>query len=178
MGVKKLGHVGIWAKDMPTMKRFYGEMVGLEVTDEGPGMAFMSSHPEEEHHEFALFQANPSHPATDVQQISFSCESLEDIVGYYERFKANGVRFNHVVSHGNAVGLYVFDPEGNNCELYWTTPFKARQPFAVAVDLSKPVAEILRFVDQDARQYAETGHADPESIKQQREQFQREGIRV
>ena len=82
------------------------------------------------------------------------------------------------MSHGNAVGLYFFDPEDNNCEVYWTTPFKARQPFAVAVDLSKPVEEILGFVEQDARQYAETGHADPESFKRQRQQFQRDGIRV
>jgi catechol-2,3-dioxygenase len=178
MGVKKLGHVGIWAKDMQSMKQFYAEMIGLAVTDEGPAMAFMSSHPDEEHHEFALFQANAAHPSTDVQQISFSCESLEDIVEYYQRFKAGGVQFNQIVSHGNAVGLYFFDPEGNNCEVYWTTPFKARQPFAVAVDLSQPVPEILSFVEQDARQFAETGHYDPESFKRQKEQFLRDGIKV
>ena len=62
--------------------------------------------------------------------------------------------------------------------MYWTTPFKARQPFAVAVDLSQPVPEILSFVEQDARQFAETGHYDPESFKRQKEQFLRDGIKV
>jgi len=178
MSIRKLGHVGIYAQDLPTLRAFYRDMVGLKIADETPSAVFMSSDPDNEHHEFALFKADAEHPATCVQQISFSCESLQDIINYYHRFKEHDVRFSRVVSHGNAVGLYFHDPEGNRCEVYWTTPWKAHQPYGVAVDLTKSEAEILREIEEDVKVYGATGHQDPDSFKVQREQFEREGIRV
>ena len=88
------------------------------------------------------------------------------------------MRFRSVTSHGNAVGLYFYDPEDNVCEVYWTTPWKARQPYGVAVDLTKDIDEIKRLVEADVKQYASTGHRDPESFVAQKEQLVREGIRV
>jgi catechol-2,3-dioxygenase len=178
MPIKKLGHVGIWAKDLPRMRDFYASVVGLKIADETPTAVFMSSDPEREHHEFVLFQANEANTHTSVQQISFSCESIQDIVGYYQRFKEHGVRFERVVSHGNAVGLYFRDPEDNRCEVYWTTPWQAHQPYGVAVDLTTPVDELLRSIEEDVKVYGATGHSDPESFKVQREQFEREGIKT
>ncbi len=179
MAIQKIGHVGIYAKDIMKMRHFYSEVVGLTIADEdlnGLGAVFMTSDKEREHHEFVLF-GRPEE-TTCVQQISFSCESLQDIVNYYHRFKEHSVRFDRVVSHGNAVGLYFYDPEGNRCEVYWTTPWKARQPYGVAVDLSRDQQEILREIEADVAQYAETGHRDPQSFVKQKEQLESEGIRV
>jgi catechol-2,3-dioxygenase len=176
MAIKKLGHVGIYAKNFEPLLDFYTKVVGLTIADQGPNAAFMTSDPQREHHELVVFRANPDQH-TSVQQISFSCESLEDIVGYYHRFKANDVKFARVTSHGNAIGLYFYDPEDNQIEVYWTTPFEARQPYGVAVDLSKPIDEVLRTVEEDVKIHAKTGHLDPDSFKLQREQFAREGIR-
>lgn len=178
MAIQKLGHVGIWAKDLPRMRQFYVNVLGLHVADETPNAVFMSSDPDREHHEFVLFQADATNTHTSVQQISFSCEKLEDVVAYYQRFKEHGVRFRRVVSHGNAVGLYFLDPEDNVCEVYWTTPWKAHQPYAVAVDLTRPIDDVLKSIEDDVKIYAETGHSDPESFELQRQQFEREGIRV
>jgi catechol-2,3-dioxygenase len=177
MSIKKLGHVGIYAQDLPSMRDFYTRIVGLEIADETPSAVFMSSNPDREHHEFVLFAGVPEQK-TCVQQISFSCENLEDIVQYYHRFKDNDVRFRSVTSHGNAVGLYFFDPEDNVCEVYWTTPWKAHQPYGVAVDLTQDLNEVKRLVQEDVAIYADTGHRDPESFERQKEQFEREGIRV
>ena len=179
MAIKKIGHVGIYAQDLMNMRRFYSEVVGLKIADEdlnGLGAVFMTSDPEREHHEFVLFGSRGE--KTCVQQISFSCESPEDVLGYYRRFKEHGVKFDRVVSHGNAIGLYFFDPEGNRCEVYWTTPFKARQPYAVAVDLRRPLEEIIKEIEADVAQYAETGHRDPDSFKIQREQLLEDGVTV
>jgi catechol-2,3-dioxygenase len=178
MAIKKLGHVGIYAQDLPNMRKFYTEMVGLTVADETPSAIFMSGDPEREHHEFALFAASGPEQKTCVQQISFSCSDLEDIVDYYHRFKDNGVRFRSVTSHGNAVGLYFYDPEGNVCELYWTTPWRAHQPYGVAVDLTRSLDEVKRLVQEDVAIYAETGHRDPESFTRQKEDFAAQGIRM
>ena len=178
MPIKKLGHVGIYAQDMAAMRAFYRDLIGLTVADETDNICFMSSHPEAEHHEFVLVRATTPEQHTSVQQISFSCDGIEDIVGYYQRFKEHEVKFARVVSHGNAIGLYFFDPEGNQCEVYWTTPWQARQPYGIAVDLQQPLQELLSFVEADAQEFGATGHSDPESFKVQREQFAREGIRV
>lgn len=178
MAIQKLGHVGIWAKDLPRMRDFYRDVVGLTIADETASAVFMSSDPDREHHEFVLFQSNAENTHTSVQQISFSCESLEDVVAYYHRFKDNNVRFERIVSHGNAVGLYFRDPEENRCEVYWTTPWKARQPYGVAVDLTRPVEDVLREIEEDVKMHGATGHSDPDSFRVQREQFARAGIRV
>jgi catechol-2,3-dioxygenase len=178
MGIQKLGHVGIYANDLTTLRDFYTRVVGLQVTDASETAVFMSSDPEREHHEFVLFQASGPEQKTCVQQISFSCENLEDIVGYYHRFKENDVRFRSVTSHGNAVGLYFYDPEDNVCEVYWTTPWKAHQPYGVAVDLTQDLANVKRLIQEDVAVFGETGHRDPESFERQREQLTAAGIRM
>jgi catechol-2,3-dioxygenase len=178
MAIQKLGHVGIYANDLENMRDFYSRVVGLKIADEAPNAVFMSSNPEQEHHEFVIFRSSGPEQRTCVQQISFSCERLEDVVSYYQRFKDNGVRFRSVTSHGNAVGLYFYDPEGNVCEVYWTTPWKARQPYGVAVDLTQSIDEIKRLVEEDVRVYAETGHSDPASFVRQKEALAAQGIRL
>src|SRR5438034_624821 len=94
MAIQKIGHVGIYAKDLDNMRRFYSDIVGLTIADEdlNLGAVFMTSDPEREHHEFVLFRSKGEE--TCVQQLSFSCESPQDIVSYYQRFKENGVRFD------------------------------------------------------------------------------------
>jgi len=178
MAIQKLGHVGIYANDLETMRDFYTRVVGLQIADEAPNAVFMSSDPEREHHEFVIFRSSGPEQQTCVQQISFSCANLEDVVQYYHRFKDNGVRFRSVTSHGNAVGLYFYDPEGNVCEVYWTTPWKARQPYGVAIDLTRDIAEVKRLVEEDVKVYGETGHRDPESFVRQQEQLAQAGIRI
>jgi catechol-2,3-dioxygenase len=178
MGIQKLGHVGIYANDLPAMRDFFTRVVGLQVTDESPMAVFMSSDPEREHHELVIFQASGPDQQTCVQQISFNCASLEDVVEYYARFKAEGVRFRSVTSHGNAVGLYFYDPEGNVCEVYWTTPWKAHQPYAVAVDVTQDLERVKRLISADVEAYGATGHRDPESFERQKEQLAADGVRV
>jgi catechol-2,3-dioxygenase len=178
MPIKKLGHVGIYAQDLETMRDFYARVVGLEIADEAPNAVFMSSDPGREHHELVLFRSSSPEQKTCVQQISFSCEELEDIVQYYHRFKEQGVRFRSVTSHGNAVGLYFYDPEGNVCEVYWTTPWKAHQPYAVAVDLTRDLDEVKRLIEEDVREYGATGHRDPASFERQKQELVRQGVRV
>src|SRR5438067_6230461 len=105
MGIQKLGHVGIYANDLSQLRDFYSRVIGLTISDETSNAVFMTSDPDREHHEFVLFRASGPDQRTCVQQISFSCEKLEDVVDYYHRFKDNDVRFRSVTSHGNAVGL-------------------------------------------------------------------------
>lgn len=178
MAIGKLGHVGIWARDFPKMRDFYANVLGLHISDQNENVAFMTADPKREHHELAVFRATKPEQHTSVQQISFRCEQLEDVLDYYRRFKANGVRFSRVTSHGNAIGLYFYDPEDNHCEVYWPTGLEARQPYGVAIDINRPAAEILAEIEADVKRHGATGRVDPDSYVKQREQLEREGARL
>ena len=170
MGIAKLGHVGIHCNDLEATKRFYRDVLGLTVTDEdsAAGMVFLSSQPAEEHHELVLVGGRNVPPdALMVQQISFRCNALADVLEYYERFKTQSVPFDMIVTHGNAVGIYFYDPEGNRCEVYWPTGLAARQPFLDAIDLEQPADVILARVRELVEKYGTTGYVDTSMLAAQ-----------
>jgi len=162
--VARLGHVGLHVKDLEKQKAFYRDIIGLTVTDEDTerGLVFMSSRPAEEHHELLLCRGrNDGGEARVIQQISFRCDTFEDVLGFYRRFKQHNVKFDMILSHGNAVGVYIFDPEGNRIETYWNTGLKAKQPYSEVLDLEKPPEEILQHIEQHVARYGGTGFIDP-----------------
>ena len=147
--IAELGHVGIFVGDLAVSRRFYTEILGLVVTDEdeASGMVFLSARPEVEHHELALFRGRSAAPGSKiVQQISFRCDRLDDVLAYYERLVHRGVPINMSMTHGNAVGVYFADPDGNNCEVYYRTDLDARQPFLRLLDFTKPADELMQEV--------------------------------
>jgi catechol-2,3-dioxygenase len=168
--ISKLGHIGLHVKDLGRAKRFYHDILGLHVTDEDPGagVVFLSARPDQEHHELALFGGRDV--GTDahlLQQVSFRCDSLDDVIGFHRRLKEHGVPIEMTASHGNAIGLYCFDPEGNRCEVYWGTGLAARQPYLEGVDLDQPKADIMRRVETSVSQHGATGFVDTTLLRQQ-----------
>ena len=158
--IGRLGHVGIHCRDLQKQKAFYRDVLGLTVTDESDerGLVFLSARPDEEHHELLLCAGrNVDGEAKLLQQVSFRCENVEDVVGFYHRLKDRQVRFDRVITHGNAIGVYFFDPEGNRCEIYWPSGMPARQPFGLDIDLEQPIAEIKAAVAEAVRLYGKTG---------------------
>ena len=89
------------------------------------------------------------------------------MLDFYERFKAHRVTFDMVVTHGNAVGVYFFDPEGNRCEVYWPTGFTVRQPFLEALDLTQPPSAILARIEDLVARYGTTGYVDRSMLHEQ-----------
>jgi catechol-2,3-dioxygenase len=141
MTIAELGHTGLWVFELPRMRDFYERVVGLTVTDEdeGLGIVFLSSRPEVEHHELVLQSGRTAAPwAKQQHQISWRVESLEDILAYHRRFREEGVEVQQVVTHGNAFGIYFFDPEGNRNEVYLRIDRDVRQPFRKTLDLDQP----------------------------------------
>jgi len=131
--IARLGHVGIHCKDLEGQKAFYRDVLGLQVTNEDDrmGMVFLSARPEEEDHELLLCAGREVDDVLLLQQMSWRCNDLTDVIGFYERLKKHGVRFDMIVSHGNAVGMYFRDPEENRLEIYWALPGEGR-PHRVA----------------------------------------------
>ena len=159
MPVAELGHVGVWVDDLDLMRTFYTAMMGLTVTDEDldKGMVFLSARPETEHHEFVL--ARGRRAADDVkliQQVSFRVDSVESLLEFHRRFKTADVKVQQEVTHGNAYGIYFWDPEGNRIEVYYRVPIDVRQPFRKELNLDQSADDVLAEAD---RLLAEDGPA-------------------
>ena len=146
-GIEGLGHVGIYADNLMKQRDFYTRVIGLKVADEdleGRGMCFLSSDPEREHHEFVLMKGKEAPEGTKlIQQISFIVPTIDDLREHYHRLQAENVKIDRIVSHGNAFGMYFFDPEGNRIELYYKTGFKVPQPHGDPIDLEEPNEKLL-----------------------------------
>jgi len=142
--VTSLGHIGLFVRDIDRSKAFYRDILGLSISDENPktGSAFMTAKGRvEEHHELLLMPGREDGKV--VQQISFRCASLADIKEFYRVFLERNVPILRTVSHGNAVGIYFQDPDGNQVEVYWPTGVDWPQPFGKAVDLTASEDEII-----------------------------------
>ena len=139
MPIAELGHVGFWVDDLDVMRTFYVDVLGLTVTDEDldKGMVFLSARPGIEHHELVLARGRQAMPDTKlVQQVSFRVDSVESLLEFHRRFKEAGVKVQQEVTHGNAYGIYFWDPEGNRIEVYHRVPIDVRQPYRK--DLNQP----------------------------------------
>ena len=143
-----LGHVGLYCDDLGKMRDFYARVLGLTISDEDleRGICFLSAAPDAEHHELALARAKaPGQKTQNVQQVSFKVKSLDDVRAFYHRLQDAGMTIDRTVTHGIACSVYFYDPEGNRVELYYTTPYKIRQPLGETIDLDRPDAELLAF---------------------------------
>jgi len=147
MPVAGLGHVGIYADDLMKQRDFYTRVIGLSIADEdldGRGMCFMSADPVSEHHEFVLMKGRVSSDDTNtIQQISFKVPTIQDLRDYHKRLLDEDIKVERIVSHGNAFGMYFFDPEGNRVELYYKTGFPVPQPHGDLIDLTRSDDELI-----------------------------------
>lgn len=146
MGITGLGHTGFWVEDLPLMREFYVRVLGLTVTDEDDEheIVFLSSRPELEHHEFVLQRGRTAPAGTRLtHQVSWRVDSLETVLAFHRRFQAEGVQVQQEVTHGNAIGIYFFDPEGNRNEVYLRVDRDVRQPFRKSLDMDQEPATVL-----------------------------------
>jgi catechol-2,3-dioxygenase len=142
-----LGHVGIYVNDIQKMREFYTKVIGLQIGDEdldGRGICFLTSDPVVEHHEFVLVKGRSSDQNTQlIQQMSFKVSSIQDLREFKQMIEDEQLQIDRIVSHGNAFGIYFFDPEGNRVELYYRTGFPVPQPHGDPIDLSRSDEELL-----------------------------------
>lgn len=144
--IVELGHAGLWVEDLAAMKDFYRDVIGLSVTDEDEtiGLVFLSSRPEREHHELVLARGRTAPRGVRlVNQLSWRLDSLDSLLEYSQRFDRLNVPVVQRVTHGNALGVYFEDPEGNENEVYWPTDVPVPQPYRKSIDLRGSAADVL-----------------------------------
>ena len=153
--IERLAHVGIHVNDVEKSIVFYRDILGLKVSDE-------------EHHELLLLSGrNVSVDARLLQQISFRCLTLTDVIEYWKRFVANDVKIIYTITHGNAISCYFKDPDENICEVYWPTGLKARQGFLIGLDFNDSEEKIMKQVTDLVKEHGETGIIDFKLLAEQ-----------
>jgi catechol 2,3-dioxygenase-like lactoylglutathione lyase family enzyme len=115
------------------------EIVGGSAPDHPLGAsAFLSSRPNEESHEVALF-ADPA-----FAHIAFKVSSLSELRSLHARVVQRGIPIKFTFNHGVSFAFYFDDPDGNMIEVYWPTgDLSRRQPHAEPLDLSQPDEVLL-----------------------------------
>lgn len=69
--IERLTHVGIHVNDLAASIAFYRDILGLTVTDDdrAAGLVFLSSHPDDEHHEILLTAGRTFDPDDNICEV-------------------------------------------------------------------------------------------------------------
>jgi catechol 2,3-dioxygenase-like lactoylglutathione lyase family enzyme len=151
-----LSHVGVFVTDMAPMVDFYTGFLGFAVSDrgatrDGGEIVFMTRDPRE-HHQFVLATGKPSDLGFNtVQQLSFRVDSLDTLRELHRGVASERAVDLGPVTHGNALSIYLHDPEKNRVELLIDTPWYVPQPCRIPVDLSLPDDELWASIEKQAR---------------------------
>ena len=124
---KRLGHLVLRVRDLDKSEQFYTGVLGLEVTEKIPGqMVFMSASGDSSH-ELALTSVGEQAPGPDSRRVglyhfAWEMASFEDLKAMHGRLQEQGVRIAGVGDHGISMGVYLFDPDGNEIEVFYELP--------------------------------------------------------
>ena len=152
-------HVGLYVTDLARMRDFYERLLGFTVTDtgqlSGPSgpmeLVFLSRDPDE-HHQIVLVTGRPADAGFNpINQISFRTGDLATLRAMHQTLLREGFGGVTPVTHGNAVSVYVPDPEGNRVELFVDLPWYVVQPMREPVDLSLDDATLMTRLEAQAR---------------------------
>ena len=142
--IRRLGHFGFNITKLEEARHFYGDLLGFTVSDKAdfsrravvsrrmPGSAtchgyFMRYGTD--HHAMVLFSKpvmdqradRKFAPEVTINQITWQCGSLKEIVEAYGYFQEQQVRIQRVGRDmpGSNWHTYVYDPDGHTNELYY-----------------------------------------------------------
>ena len=127
VNARNLGHVVLRVRDADASAAWYQGILGLKVTFRMPGRMVFLAVGEDSSHELALMSlglgAPPPQPdRVGIYHVGWQVSRLEDLEGIIERLKAQGVHVAGVGDHGISMGVYVFDPDGNELEIFYELP--------------------------------------------------------
>ena len=122
----QLGHVVMRVRDLDRSVDFYTRIMGLTIMVKSDRSAFMSANTDKSH-ELAVFELGPDAPGPDQSRVgqahmAWQMKTFEDLQELYGRLKDNEIRIKHIADHGLSLGVYLFDPDDNEIEIYYELP--------------------------------------------------------
>ena len=118
--ISKIGHVGLYCRDVARMVEFYTRVLGFKVSDVNEkGMTFLRFGAD--HHSFVLAPApQPPSGPTVLQQIAMEVADLDSLKRIRTYLLAQDVKAS-AIKHEGPGNDYTFDfddPEGNRLQFF------------------------------------------------------------
>ncbi|HLZ97361.1 MAG TPA: VOC family protein [Steroidobacteraceae bacterium] len=123
--VKRVAHVVLFVRDPEASARWYGDVLGMQVSAraiEGPykGGVFLTFG--ERDHDIALFPTTDNSPrGREFEHIGFEVDCDGDMTRLrrlYGSMLRHQVKINEILDHGVSTGIYFFDPDGHQLEVF------------------------------------------------------------
>ncbi|MEE9550127.1 MAG: VOC family protein [Candidatus Binatia bacterium] len=124
--ISRLGHVGVFVKDVKRSTKFYTEILGFKVSDVNEqGITFLRC--ATDHHDTVLVPLpKESHESVsadrkEIQQISYEVDREEDLRRALKFLKEKGVTIVSGLRQRGPGGdktIDFLDPDGNNIQLF------------------------------------------------------------
>ena len=124
---KQLGHLVLRVRDLARSESFYPDVLGLDVTAKVPGMMVFMSASGDASHELALMSVGADAPGPEQDRVglyhfAWEMESLDKLRQMHRELKEKEVQIAGVGDHGTSLGVYFFDPDGNQIEVFYELP--------------------------------------------------------
>lgn len=123
----RLGHLVLRVRNVERSEEFYRGVLGLEVKARaGDNMVLFRSNPDVDH-DLAVTGIGEEAPGPDANRVglyhfAYEFGSFEELQEVYQTVVDNEVRIAGFGDHGDIKGLYIFDPDDNEIELYALVP--------------------------------------------------------
>lgn len=125
---ERIGHVVIKVRNLERSRKFYTEVLGMDVMMDLPAIrgTFLANH-RRDHHEIALFEVGPEAEGLRSKQIglshiAFRLSNEEQLRAAYKELKEKDVPISFTVDHGVTKSIYFRDPDGHELEVYCDNP--------------------------------------------------------
>jgi len=124
---RQLGHLVLRVRDLEASEKWYSEVLGLHTTNKRPGQMIFMSARDDSSHELALVSVGEDAPGPEETRVglyhfAWEMDSFDDLKALYEHMKARDVNIGGIGDHGVSIGVYLFDPDGNEIEVYHELP--------------------------------------------------------
>lgn len=122
--VRRIAHIVLYVRDPERSAKWYCDVLGMRISarvPEGPytGGVFLSFG--EHDHDLALFPGTAQELGKEFEHIGLEVDcagDLDQLRRLYGKMLQHKVRINEVLDHGVSIGVYFFDPDGHQLEVF------------------------------------------------------------
>ncbi len=176
-----LHHVNLKTVRLQEMIDWYGLVVGIEVTYQFEGGAWLSN--DAANHRLALLCSPEMEDDPDkirhtgLHHTAYEYPSVDNLLDSYVRLKSHGIVPHACLDHGMTLSFYYVDPDGNSVELqadeygdwaqskqFMHTPAFSANPIGISVDPAQMLAaRDAGATPQELHERAYAGEFEPDA---------------